>query len=121
MFKTFPVSDNISMLTIIFCLACVCDKLGTDHCDSYTGECICKNNVIGEKCDRCEDNHYGFSTGRGCVPCDCGEASESNQCEDADGQCRCKEGVAGRACNRCAPGYWNYTSDGCICTFIVLF
>lgn len=95
----------------------MCDKLGTDHCDSSTGECICKNNVIGEKCDRCEDNHYGYSSGNGCVPCDCAEASESDQCEDADGQCRCKEGVAGRACDRCAPGYWNYTSEGCVCKY----
>lgn len=91
--------------------------MGTDHCDSYTGECVCKPNVVGEKCDVCAFEHYGFQSGAGCLPCDCAEASESGQCEDLDGRCRCKEGVAGRTCDRCAAGYWNYTADGCTCKY----
>nr|CAI5850401.1 unnamed protein product [Callosobruchus analis] len=95
------------------CQACICDKTGTDHCDSFTGRCVCRPNVVGEKCDRCEPYHYGFQSGRGCVECSCSSASESDQCEDATGQCKCKPGAAGRACDRCAAGYWNYTSEGC--------
>lgn len=89
--------------------------MGMDHCESFSGKCVCKPNVVGEKCDRCEVEHYGFQSGRGCIPCECAEASESDQCDDVTGQCKCKPGVTGRSCDRCASGYWNYTSGGCVC------
>ncbi|KAL3275284.1 hypothetical protein HHI36_020052 [Cryptolaemus montrouzieri] len=95
------------------CQSCICDKLGTDHCNSHTGECVCKPNVEGEKCDRCKYEHFGFQSGKGCQACMCAEASESSQCDDNSGECKCKEGVAGRTCDRCAAGHWNYTADGC--------
>ncbi|KAK9737561.1 Laminin Domain I [Popillia japonica] len=95
-------------------VACLCDELGTKECDSFTGLCICKPNVIGEKCDRCALEHYGFETGNGCTPCNCGEASESNQCDDSTGQCMCKPGVDNRNCDRCKPDFWNYTAEGCL-------
>lgn len=98
-----------------FFSACICDQVGTKHCNSYTGQCECKPNVIGEKCERCELEHYGFQSGQGCTLCSCGLASLSAQCDDATGQCRCKPGVTGRTCDRCAPGYWNYTEKGCVC------
>lgn len=88
--------------------------MGTEHCDSYSGICECWPNVVGDKCDRCEIEHYGFSSGEGCTLCDCQIASESSQCDDTTGQCRCKRGVTGRTCDRCAPGFWNYTADGCL-------
>lgn len=95
------------------CQSCICDAVGTEHCDNFIGTCNCYPNVIGEKCDRCEDDHYGFESGRGCTPCDCGIASNSTQCDDHTGKCACKPGVTGRQCDRCEPGYWNYTEDGC--------
>lgn len=98
-------------------LGCICDKLGIDYCNSNTGECVCKPNVIGEKCDRCKLEHYGFQSGAGCVPCDCEGASDSAQCDDVTGQCRCKPGVTGRSCDRCSAGFWNYTSEGCVCKY----
>jgi laminin alpha 3/5 len=52
------------------CKSCICDDLGTDHCDPSTGECVCHNNVDGEKCDRCLPDHYGFDSGYGCLACD---------------------------------------------------
>jgi laminin alpha 3/5 len=52
------------------CKTCICDDLGTDHCDPATGDCVCQTNVEGEKCDRCLPDHYGFETGYGCAPCD---------------------------------------------------
>lgn len=96
-------------------IGCVCDKSGTEHCDSADGTCHCYQNVIGSKCDRCEADHYGFETGRGCTACDCAVASNSTQCDDQSGECRCKPGVTGRQCDRCLPGHWNYTSEGCLC------
>lgn len=68
----------------------------------------------GPKCDRCEEDHYGFTSGRGCSACDCAVASNSTQCDDITGDCRCKPGATGRQCDRCLPGYWNYTADGCL-------
>lgn len=96
------------------CQSCICDELGTEHCDSYIGTCHCHNNVIGDKCDRCEEDHYGFDSGLGCKACDCAVASNSTQCHDHTGDCRCKPGVTGRQCDRCLPGYWNYTTEGCL-------
>lgn len=102
------------IVTHLWILACICDLSGTEHCDSYVGTCHCHPNVIGQKCDRCEEDHYGFEFGRGCYPCECAIASNSTQCDDHTGECRCKPGVTGRQCDRCLPGYWNYTSEGCL-------
>ncbi|XP_018320894.1 laminin subunit alpha [Agrilus planipennis] len=96
------------------CQPCDCDNYGRERCDSHTGQCICKPNVEGEKCDRCVAEHYGFQSGQGCIPCNCSPASLSAQCHDQTGQCQCKPGVTGRNCDRCTAGYWNFTSDGCI-------
>ncbi|CAL7933589.1 unnamed protein product [Xylocopa violacea] len=95
------------------CRSCMCEECGMEHCDSYTGQCFCRENVIGEQCDRCADDHYGYETCDGCKPCDCGLASESSQCDDMTGQCKCKPGVTGRRCDQCIPGYWNYGPEGC--------
>ncbi|XP_060809379.1 laminin subunit alpha [Amyelois transitella] len=95
------------------CTACICDELGMDYCDPSTGTCVCQPGVIGEKCDRCEEDHWGLNSGRGCTPCDCALASNSTQCDDNNGQCSCAKGVTGRHCEHCAAGYWNYSKDGC--------
>ncbi|CAG9860176.1 unnamed protein product [Phyllotreta striolata] len=109
--KPWFYGDAVSLKN---CQMCVCDNLGAERCDSFTGKCVCKPNVIGEKCDRCADEHFGFPSGAGCRPCECGAASESNQCFEVTGQCKCKPGATGRACDRCSAGYWNYTSEGCV-------
>lgn len=85
-----------------------------DKCDSYNGICQCKENVIGESCDRCATDHYGFDSCNGCQTCDCALASEYSQCDDSTGQCKCRPGVTGRKCDRCIAGFWNYGSEGCI-------
>lgn len=52
--------------------ACECDPDGTasggicvSHSDpalgSVAGQCLCKENVVGAKCDQCKPNHYGLS------------------------------------------------------------
>ncbi|XP_063394216.1 laminin subunit alpha [Cydia fagiglandana] len=95
------------------CTACSCDEYGMDHCDHTTGTCVCRPGVIGERCDACAPDHFGLSSGLGCMPCQCGLASESSQCDLETGQCKCAKGVTGRHCEQCAAGYWNYTKYGC--------
>lgn len=48
-------------------LACQCDPTGSISaiCDSFGGQCSCKSNVVGRKCNRCAPGTYGFSP-QGC-------------------------------------------------------
>ena len=41
---------------------CECDNTGSEStlCDKYTGQCPCKKNVDGRRCDRCAPGTYGF-------------------------------------------------------------
>ena len=58
----------------MFCVKnveCECDKDGTEYCDHTTGECTCKLNVEGTKCDRCMADHFDFGNPAGCTYCNC--------------------------------------------------
>ena len=53
--------------------ACNCDPTGTRRdengtliCDSVGGQCECKANVIGQRCDRCAPGSFGFGS-EGCT------------------------------------------------------
>ena len=75
---------------------------GTERCDHFTGQCICKPGVEvrtkeeclqicenresnkylqGRNCDRCQADHWGFASGTGCFACECSDASEHGQCD----------------------------------------
>ncbi|CAB4063912.1 LAMB1 [Lepeophtheirus salmonis] len=69
------------------CQECQCDILGSDpdkfDCDRSTGLCNCLPNVIGDHCDRCEEDHWKIGSGEGCESCDCdpfGSSSKNLQC-----------------------------------------
>ncbi|KAF1607379.1 Laminin subunit beta-1, partial [Eudyptes chrysolophus] len=109
------------------CAPCDCDPAGSldgGACDGHTdvalgmiaGQCRCKENVAGPRCDRCRHGAYGLSHGdpQGCQPCDCDPAGslDGGACDGHTdvalgmiaGQCRCKENVAGPRCDRCRHG-----------------
>lgn len=46
------------------CLSCGCSPRGsvsgTRNCHVQTGRCVCKNHVMGKKCQNCQDGYYGM-------------------------------------------------------------
>ncbi|EOB08656.1 Laminin subunit alpha-2, partial [Anas platyrhynchos] len=97
------------------CQPCQCHINGSisEICDSKTGQCECKANVIGRRCDMCKPETFGLQSSRGCVPCNCNSfGSKSFDC-GGDGQCYCQPGVTGKKCDRCAHGFYNFEEGGC--------
>uniref|UniRef100_A0A665X2H1 Laminin subunit beta-2-like n=1 Tax=Echeneis naucrates TaxID=173247 RepID=A0A665X2H1_ECHNA len=118
------------------CIACDCDPDGSLNggmCDSHTdtslgmvgGQCRCKANVEGPRCDKCKPGFFGLSAEnpQGCQPCWCdnrGTVSGSSQCDPVSGDCFCKRLVTGRSCDQCLPEHWALSHDlngcrGCEC------
>uniref|UniRef100_A0A672V459 Laminin subunit beta-1 n=1 Tax=Strigops habroptila TaxID=2489341 RepID=A0A672V459_STRHB len=113
------------------CAPCDCDPAGSldgGACDGHTdvalgmiaGQCRCKENVAGPRCDRCRHGAYGLSHGdpQGCQPCRCdprGTVAGSSPCDPISGDCYCKRFVAGRSCSQCVPEFWGLSYDvgGC--------
>ncbi|XP_077371311.1 laminin subunit beta-1 isoform X3 [Festucalex cinctus] len=91
-------------------LPCQCDLQGSlsSECDRVGGQCHCKPNVMGRRCDQCAPGTYGFGA-NGCSACDChSEGSLSHHCDPLTGQCQCREGAIGRQCSDCQPGQWGF-------------
>ncbi|KAH8870413.1 Laminin subunit beta-1 [Schistosoma japonicum] len=89
---------------------CLCNSTGsrTDICDKLTGQCPCKDGVVGRQCDQCAPHHYGFSA-RGCTDCACDpQGSISLQCHETTSLCECRPGIVGKHCNMCNPGFWDF-------------
>uniref|UniRef100_A0A8C3MVP3 Uncharacterized protein n=1 Tax=Geospiza parvula TaxID=87175 RepID=A0A8C3MVP3_GEOPR len=120
------------------CAPCDCDPAGSldgGACDGHTdvalgmiaGQCRCKENVAGPRCDRCRHGAYGLSHSdpQGCQPCRCdprGTVAGSSPCDPISGDCYCKRSVAGRSCSQCVPEFWGLSYDlggcrPCACDF----
>lgn len=100
------------------CSQCNCNPIGVANgaisCNQLTGQCICKQNVRGLRCDECQYGFYGLSANNtaGCTACDCNPSgSTSTYCNPSNGQCICKDRVEGLKCDRCKDGFFNFTSD----------
>ncbi|EDO39502.1 predicted protein [Nematostella vectensis] len=106
-----------SMSSVIYdgAVACNCDPKGTQRdangtlvCDPIGGQCKCKSNVIGQRCDRCAPGSFGFSN-KGCSACDCDRIGAiDNFCNILTGQCQCRNWASGRQCSLCPPNMWGF-------------
>ncbi|XP_035998362.1 laminin subunit alpha-5 [Fundulus heteroclitus] len=91
---------------VVGCEVCNCSRPGIVSpdvsCDTDSGQCRCRNNVVGRQCDRCAPGFYGYPN---CRPCDCNEAgTEEEVCDSFTGLCLCKENVQGSRCDQCRIG-----------------
>ena len=73
------------------------------------GQCQCKANVRGLKCDECQDGFFALSASnpQGCTQCNCntdGTFGASTTCHEITGRCSCKENVMGLKCDQCVNG-----------------
>ncbi|KAG9493525.1 hypothetical protein GDO78_001429, partial [Eleutherodactylus coqui] len=97
------------------CQPCNCNINGSlsTVCNLQTGQCECRSNVRGWKCDECLPQTYGPVFAQGCVPCNCNSfGSKSFDC-DENGQCHCQPGITGPKCDRCDRGFYDFQEGGC--------
>ncbi|XP_077998686.1 agrin-like isoform X2 [Glandiceps talaboti] len=85
------------------CRPCSCSRAGSvrDDCEQMTGKCVCKNTVMGMKCDICPVNqHMGPTgcrdvdeptkeTGMACHELQCSYGAICEVTEDGTAQCSC--------------------------------
>ncbi|KAM6217822.1 usherin isoform 2-T2 [Rhynchocyon petersi] len=111
---------NLQELDPDGCSPCNCNTSGTVDgdvtCHPNSGQCKCKANVIGLRCDHC---NLGFKLLRsfnedGCEPCLCNPSGSVNEfCNPLSGQCECKEGARGLHCDSCRENFFGLDISSC--------
>ncbi|CAL1548003.1 unnamed protein product [Lymnaea stagnalis] len=84
-------------------LDCNCNPDGSRSftCDTFGGNCQCKDNIIGRTCSACRPGYFGFPN---CKPCNC----PFGLCQEVTGECICPPLVEGERCERCKPQAYGY-------------
>lgn len=108
------------------CKLCNCTVFGSIDaltCHSKTGQCRCKPNFMGRRCELCNSGFFGPGK---CDRCQCeprGTKPENKvanalfNCDFVNGQCICKENVEGKNCDKCKNGTFGLSASyekGCI-------
>ncbi|PAA46918.1 hypothetical protein BOX15_Mlig003129g4 [Macrostomum lignano] len=93
-------------------LPCQCNMRGSrsEVCEKVGGNCYCYPNIVGQTCNECARNHFGFGRygPQGCRFCNCSrDGSISQQCDD-NGKCSCMPNIIGPQCDRCNVNHWNF-------------
>lgn len=94
---------------------CGCSAEGSvSQTCQQNGQCQCKENYTGTKCDSCR---YGFYDYPRCIKCACDvRGSKHEICDLKTGQCTCKGSFRGLNCNQCRSGYYGFPScKACQC------
>ncbi|KAG3258086.1 usherin, transcript variant X1 [Ictidomys tridecemlineatus] len=111
---------NLQELDPDGCSPCNCNTSGTVDgditCHQNSGQCKCKANVIGLRCNHC---NFGFKflqsfNDDGCEPCQCNlYGSVDKFCNPFSGQCDCKKEVKGLQCDTCRENFYGLDIAGC--------
>ncbi|XP_055005634.1 LOW QUALITY PROTEIN: laminin subunit alpha-2 [Boleophthalmus pectinirostris] len=89
------------------CQPCQCHTNGSvsEVCHQETGQCQCRENVVGRQCDECVPNCWWDPDTDECVPCQCSSHGSMSQRCDVEGRCICRAGYVGRRCDLRRQGY----------------
>uniref|UniRef100_A0A8C8EC97 Laminin subunit alpha 3 n=1 Tax=Otus sunia TaxID=257818 RepID=A0A8C8EC97_9STRI len=98
--------DSVRSLVAFYnngALPCNCHRAGATSptCSPLGGQCICRPNVIGRQCSRCQTGYYGFPY---CKLCNCGQ----RLCDDVTGKCICPPRTVKPKCEACEKHYFSY-------------
>ncbi|KAM6937856.1 laminin subunit beta-4 [Xenentodon cancila] len=93
------------------CIPCDCDPAGSyggGLCDALSGQCFCKENVEGRRCDRCKPGFFGLSQDdpAGCQECKCHRLGSIGSCDQVTGNCECAPFASRPLCDQCLAGFW---------------
>uniref|UniRef100_A0A671XUL7 Laminin, beta 4 n=1 Tax=Sparus aurata TaxID=8175 RepID=A0A671XUL7_SPAAU len=88
------------------CIPCDCDPAGSQGgglCDALSGRCVCKENVDGQRCDRCKQGFFNLRQDNpaGCQACRCHGLGSVGSCDQVTGSCECNLLATGPLCDRC--------------------
>uniref|UniRef100_UPI003AAF5012 laminin subunit alpha-2 n=1 Tax=Centroberyx gerrardi TaxID=166262 RepID=UPI003AAF5012 len=89
------------------CQPCQCHSNGSlsEVCNKETGQCQCREHVVGRQCDECVPNCWWDAERQECVPCRCSPLGSLSQRCDVEGRCICRPGHVGRRCDLRRQGY----------------
>ncbi|KAK1328091.1 hypothetical protein QTO34_012514 [Cnephaeus nilssonii] len=111
---------NLHKLDPDGCSPCNCNTSGTEDgditCHPHSGQCTCKANVTGLRCDRCRLGFKFLPSFRdgGCAPCRCNPfGSVSRLCDPLSGQCECRADARGLRCDTCREHFYGLDVTGC--------
>ncbi|XP_009072322.1 PREDICTED: laminin subunit alpha-3, partial [Acanthisitta chloris] len=98
--------DSVRSLVAFYnngALPCNCHSAGamSPTCSPLGGQCVCRPNVIGRQCSRCQTGYYGFPF---CRLCNCGK----RLCDDITGKCICPPRTVKPKCEVCEKHYFSY-------------
>ncbi|XP_028407647.1 laminin subunit alpha-like [Dendronephthya gigantea] len=95
------------------CQRCICEPAGTLNgstvCDKETGQCKCRDHLVGLECTRCEDGYFGltYKNPSPCEDCSCSRVGSVNiTCEQTTGSCFCREKFTDNNCSTLETGYY---------------
>uniref|UniRef100_A0A8C7ZDL5 Basement membrane-specific heparan sulfate proteoglycan core protein n=1 Tax=Oryzias sinensis TaxID=183150 RepID=A0A8C7ZDL5_9TELE len=89
------------------CQPCQCHINGSlsEVCNKESGQCPCKEDVLGRQCDKCKPSYWWDAEHHGCMPCRCSPRGSIAQRCDSEGRCTCRPGFAGSRCDQRRPSY----------------
>ncbi|XP_035013706.2 laminin subunit beta-4 isoform X1 [Hippoglossus stenolepis] len=103
------------------CIPCDCDAAGAHGgglCEAQTGQCLCKENVEGRRCEHCKHGFFGLRQDdpAGCQVCRCHALGSVGSCDQLTGSCECDSLASGPLCDRCLEGFWGLGNSAIRCS-----